>query len=528
MAVKFSEFATGTIDADLELVGFDSATPENVQVSYGDIKNDILSSFIGSNIYNTDGTLTAARTLTSGGFPLTFTGSNTAATAIARGLNLTHTLVAAANNDVLVGLDINPTFTNGAFTGVSNYSLAVSRSNASSIYTSMAIGNIATGNILNAEAARLEFRNGAKVLGGIPTARISYICTTTDANYPENAALDIYAHPTIRGMRMTFNALTFDLTSTFASQINQTSGYFIQGTGGTGDGLGTAVDTVNHRFRFNGYWAETVGNTTAMARWYNGQTATYLMHLHGTGNLVIGVNAGTDAGYKLDVNGTAKVNYNIAGGVTAVYFGSTGTGAAHLRIMGNGEIRIGSSTFESPIFSAFGNSGNISVSGYNIGFYSVSQNSQTTASGGFFNVTGINNYISSGHYNNALFLRTFIPTSGTATFNNLQITSIINQTGGANGITRGVYINPTLTAAADWRAIEITSGGVYINTTSVSASAILQADSTTKGFLPPRMTNTEVLAIATPAEGLVVYNTTISHLCCYQAGAWQKLNNSPM
>lgn len=46
MAVKFSDFVIGTIDADLELVGFDSATPENVQVSYTDIKNDILAGAI--------------------------------------------------------------------------------------------------------------------------------------------------------------------------------------------------------------------------------------------------------------------------------------------------------------------------------------------------------------------------------------------------------------------------------------------------------------------------------------------------
>jgi hypothetical protein len=47
-------------------------------------------------------------------------GSTTAASAIARGVNFTPTLVAAANNDVLVALDVNPTFTNGAFTGVTN------------------------------------------------------------------------------------------------------------------------------------------------------------------------------------------------------------------------------------------------------------------------------------------------------------------------------------------------------------------------------------------------------------------------
>ena len=51
---------------------------------------------------------------------LLLNNSVTASSAIARGINFTPILVAAANNDVLVGLDINPTFTNGAFTGVSN------------------------------------------------------------------------------------------------------------------------------------------------------------------------------------------------------------------------------------------------------------------------------------------------------------------------------------------------------------------------------------------------------------------------
>lgn len=51
--------------------------------------------------------------------------SITASSAIARGVNIKPTLIAAANNDVLVGLDINPTFTNGAFTGVSNYAVRI-------------------------------------------------------------------------------------------------------------------------------------------------------------------------------------------------------------------------------------------------------------------------------------------------------------------------------------------------------------------------------------------------------------------
>lgn len=72
------------------------------------------------------------------------------------------------------------------------------------------------------------------------------------------------------------------------------------------------------------------------------------------------------------------------------------------------------------------------------------------------------------------------------------------------------------------------TGGAMFGGTSKDASAILQADSTTKGFLPPRMTTTQINAIVTPAEGLVIYNTTISHLCVYQGGNWVKINNSPM
>jgi len=49
--------------------------------------------------------------------------------------------------------------------------------------------------------------------------------------------------------------------------------------------------------------------------------------------------------------------------------------------------------------------------------------------------------------------------------------------------------------------------GVSVGSNAINASAILQADSTTKGFLPPRMTNAQRTAIASPAVGLMVYCT---------------------
>jgi hypothetical protein len=76
--------------------------------------------------------------------------------------------------------------------------------------------------------------------------------------------------------------------------------------------------------------------------------------------------------------------------------------------------------------------------------------------------------------------------------------------------------------------MECDSAHISTNSTGANASAMLDVTSTTKGFLPPRMTTTQINAIVSPAEGLVAFNTTISHLCCYQAGAWVKFNHSPM
>jgi hypothetical protein len=58
------------------------------------------------------------------------------------------------------------------------------------------------------------------------------------------------------------------------------------------------------------------------------------------------------------------------------------------------------------------------------------------------------------------------------------------------------------------------------NTTASAVSAQVQVDSTTRGFLPPRMTNTQMLAIATPAAGLIVYDTTNNKHYGYDGTTW--------
>jgi len=68
-------------------------------------------------------------------------------------------------------------------------------------------------------------------------------------------------------------------------------------------------------------------------------------------------------------------------------------------------------------------------------------------------------------------------------------------------------------------------GSVGIGTTSPSTSALLDVTSTTKGFLPPRMTTTQINAIGTPAAGLIVYDTTLNKLCVRTAAAWETITS---
>jgi predicted heme/steroid binding protein len=68
------------------------------------------------------------------------------------------------------------------------------------------------------------------------------------------------------------------------------------------------------------------------------------------------------------------------------------------------------------------------------------------------------------------------------------------------------------------------SGGIGINVLNLNQSALFQMDSTTKGFLPPRMTLAQRLAIVLPAEGLIVYQTNgVVGLYIYASGTWRTL-----
>lgn len=64
---------------------------------------------------------------------------------------------------------------------------------------------------------------------------------------------------------------------------------------------------------------------------------------------------------------------------------------------------------------------------------------------------------------------------------------------------------------------------VRIGNAALDASAIFQVVSTTQGFLPPRMTETQRNAIASPAEGLIVHNIDDDAPNYYNGSSWVNL-----
>jgi hypothetical protein len=119
-------------------------------------------------------------------------------------------------------------------------------------------------------------------------------------------------------------------------------------------------------------------------------------------------------------------------------------------------------------------------------------------------------------------VQTFGTTSAVQSYTLINANIVVTPTQ-PNKTLRGFYYNPAIsgTALAANIAFQSTSGTVHVNTATPNATAVLQADSTTQGFLPPRMTNVERAAITSPAIGLMVYCTdAVEGLYVYKSTGW--------
>jgi len=477
--------------------------------------------------------------------------SVTAASAIARGTYLTPTLTAAANSDVLVGLDINPTFTNGAFTGVSNLGLRVqgaarvqgaltlynttsnfsaapmyisSISNSTGLYQDYGTITLENRSTTSGTYSALLFNGGINQSGfagihgvlGTNTSGLNWngdlvfatrnlgtydarlrifnngnVVIQNGGTFTDNAfRLDVNGTARIQGITtITYSDNTFlgglNITNTNTGTNSLSGIYFTQNSvlGGiiayqpSNYGVASQVSSMllgSSGLNRVGIVANSNSSGAAQDIYFStlGSNTTYQMQIKGNGNVQIGTN--TDAGYKLDVNGTARVQ-----GLITTTGGLSSTGGLLSQQTG-------------------ANSGRMSLLNLRNtgGGYTAALNSSIAIAFTNRDLTGVwaDDFIELKVYNN-----------GTTT-----------STTGYNFFTH----NNQNFAASSVLAMSINGQSVGIGVETPNASAKLQIESTTQGFLPPRMTTTQRDAIATPATGLQVYNTTTNTNDLYNGSAW--------
>jgi len=199
-----------------------------------------------------------------------------------------------------------------------------------------------------------------------------------------------------------------------------------------------------------------VGGATTMA------TGTLAMAVPSTGNVLVGTT--TDAGYKFDVNGSARMNSSLTV-TSAATFNSTITATQDGHRLGNLQILT---------------SGTAGTTGLGIkaaGGLTFMSTSATTAAFNFDHWAGSGTLGSSGggtQYVVRLGMGFSAPNLSNTNFHELYINPTYNfATNGQTGtIVRGIYYNPTLTdlTATTHLAIETVTGDLRFGTTSGNVS----------------------------------------------------------
>ncbi len=109
--------------------------------------------------------------------------------------------------------------------------------------------------------------------------------------------------------------------------------------------------------------------------------------------------------------------------------------------------------------------------------------------------------------------------SSSTTDSSSTTTGAVTLAGGI-GIVKNANIGGTVTVTG----ASTLTGAVGVGGTA-NANAILDAQSTTKAFMPPRMTTTQKNAIALPTAGMVVYDSTLGKLSVYTGSVWETVTS---
>jgi len=173
-----------------------------------------------------------------------------------------------------------------------------------------------------------------------------------------------------------------------------------------------------------------------------------------TGNFIIG-SPFTDVGQRLQVYGdTFLKGSGATSGTTALQIQNS-DGTISIRVINDGKLAFGNlnSSAYPFICTINGTTTTPDQNGSSLLFTTNNANNSNGGPAGFlYNASyqpgsgGIPSLIR--------YIGTFAVSTGSAGVAVLDLQYTINQTGTANGTTRGLYIRPTLTSAVDWRSIE--------------------------------------------------------------------------
>jgi hypothetical protein len=281
-------------------------------------------------------------------------------------------------------------------------------------------------------------------------------------------------------------------------------------------------------------------NTTGINNTFIG-SSTGSNNTSGNSNSFFGISAGRDNTF-----GSSNSFFGSSSGLlntTGIFNSFFGQGSGQSNTTGNDNSFFGRA---SGITNTTGNSNSFFGASSGNSNTSGTANSFFGQASGFSNTTGGSNSffgqnagfnISSGSQNTLIGLNAgrFTGTGTTAMTsidNSIYLgyqTRGLNATGSTNEIVIGINVvglgsntivlGNTSTTHGRWY------GSLLLGTTTNAASSILTMESTTQGFLPPRMTTTQKNAIASPATGLVVYDTTLNKLCVRGALTWETVTS---
>jgi hypothetical protein len=250
---------------------------------------------------------------------------------------------------------------------------------------------------------------------------------------------------------------------------------------------GTGNSQIQHLMTGTARW--TVGYTSTAGNYsiYDNVNAVFRTNLSNTGKLTIG-NGDTALTGQLNVKGAGSTS------ATTSLLVQNSSASDLFKITDNGQVSI------PPI-----NSSSISNLVINAGLLS--------------NSTAVGIDLVSGQFAAQFYLRALGAT--TAGYPSAILGKVLFQAPSGLVITSN---NAGTLSNTDIAVYVYQSKSVHINGFTEVASAVLNAESTSKGFLPPRMTTAQKNAIGTPAAGLMVYDTTLNKLCVYTT-AWETITS---